>query len=378
MLLDNIAALAAAAHHRGLEVALLIHFISQQAGIVGFIQRIAWIIRHAAVNGDIVFIAGDLLHRATGIQRHACRAHNAAAGLHMDLRHFNVQPLASRLDGCRHLTHLGVHIQEGITLDIADAIAAAQIQLLRHIAVLFLHSGNELQHNDGRALKNILTEYLGTHMAVEAHQLHMGLGQGKHGDLLRLSGLHGRAELTIHLAGGNGLIGMGINARGQAQQHLLPDAPAASLGLNGLDFLHIVRYKVANMVIHTVHNIPIGLIVAVEVGVGQIVARLQGGVDLAGGYHIDAHALLLHDLVDALEGVGLAGIQGAAGGAEMLLEGILIHAALMADIVFIQQIQRCAVLLSQGHCVLAGKVEVPIGSDSNILTDHSDILSFSH
>ena len=281
MLLDNIAALAAAAHHRGLEVALLIHFISQQAGIAGFIQRIAWIIRHAAVNGDIVFIAGYLLHRAAGIQSHACRAHNAAAGLHMDLRHFNVQPLASRLDGCCHLTHLGVHIQEGITLDIADAIAAAQIQLLRHIAVLFLHSGNELQHNDGRTLKNILTEYLGTHMTVEAHQLHMGLGQGKHGDFLRLSGLHGRAELTIHLAGGNGLIGMGINARGQAQQHLLLDAPAAGLGLNGLDFLHIVRYKVANMVIHTVHDIPIGLIVAVEVGVGQVIARLQGGVDLA-------------------------------------------------------------------------------------------------
>ena len=199
----------------------------------------------------------------------------------MDLRHFNVQPLASRLDGCCHLTHLGGHIQEGITLDIADAIAAAQIQLLRHIAVLFLHSGNELQHNDGRTLKNILTEYLGTHMTVEAHQLHMGLGQGKHGDFLRLSGLHGRAELTIHLAGGNGLIGMGINARGQAQQHLLLDAPAAGLGLNGLDFLHIVRYKVANMVIHTVHDIPIGLIVAVEVGVGQVIARLQGGVDLA-------------------------------------------------------------------------------------------------
>ena len=62
----------------------------------------------------------------------------------------------------------------------------------------------------------------------------------------------------------------------------------------------------------------------------------------------------------------------------MLLEGILIHAALMADIVFIQQIQRCAVLLSQRHGILAGKVEVAIGSDSNILTDHSDILSFSH
>ena len=62
----------------------------------------------------------------------------------------------------------------------------------------------------------------------------------------------------------------------------------------------------------------------------------------------------------------------------MLLEGILIHAALMADIVLVQQIQRCAVLLGQRHGILPGKVEVAIGSDGNILTDHSDILSFSH
>ena len=62
----------------------------------------------------------------------------------------------------------------------------------------------------------------------------------------------------------------------------------------------------------------------------------------------------------------------------MLLEGILIHAALMADVVLVQQVQGRAVLLGQSHSVLAGKVEVAIGSDSNILTDHSDILSFSH
>ena len=206
----------------------------------------------------------------------------------------------------------------------------------------------------------------------------MGLRQREDGDLLGLSRLDGGAELAVHLAGGDGLVGVGVDARRQAQQHLLLDAPAASLGLDGLDLLHVVGHEVADVVVHAVDDVLVRLVVAVEVGVGQIVARLQGGVDLAGGYHVDAHALLPHDLVDALEGVGLAGIQGTAGRAEMLLEGILIHAALMADIVFIQQIQRCAVLLSQSHCVLAGKVEVAIGSDSNILTDHSDILSFSH
>ena len=206
----------------------------------------------------------------------------------------------------------------------------------------------------------------------------MGLRQREDGDLLGLSRLDGGAELAVHLAGGDGLVGVGVDARRQAQQHLLAYTAAAGLCLDGLDLLHVVGHEVADVVVHAVDDVLVRLVVAVEVGVAQVVARLQRGVDLTGGHHIDAHALLPHDLVDALEGVGLAGIQGAAGRAEMLLEGILIHAALMADIVFIQQIQRCAVLLGQRHGILPGKVQMPIGADSNILTDHSDILSFSH
>ena len=171
---------------------------------------------------------------------------------------------------------------------------------------------------------------------------------------------------------------MGVDARRDAQHDRLLSAALGGMAVDGVEFLQIIDDKAADVVIHGVDDILVGLVVAVEVGVAQVVARLQGGVDLAGGHHIDAHALLPHDLVDALEGVGLAGIQGTAGRAEMLLEGILIHAALMADIVLVQQVQRCAVLLGQRHGILPGKVQMPIGADSNILTDHSDILSFSH
>ena len=109
----------------------------------------------------------------------------------------------------------------------------------------------------------------------------MGLRQREDGDLLGLSRLDGGAELAVHLAGGDGLVGVGVDARRQAQQHLLLDAPAASLGLNGLDLLHVVGHEVADVVVHAVDDVLVRLVVAVEVGVGQIVARLQGGVDLA-------------------------------------------------------------------------------------------------
>ena len=212
-------------------------------------------------------------------------------------------------------------------------------------------------------------------MAVEAHQLHMGLRQREDGDLLGLSRLDGGAELAVHLAGGDGLVGVGVDARRQAQQHLLAYTAAAGLGLDGLDLLHIVGHEVADVVVHAVDDVLVRLVVAVEVGVAQVVPRLQRGIDLAGGHHVDAHALLPHDLVDALEGVGLTGVQGTAGGAEVLLEGVLIYPALVADVVLIQQVQGRAVLLGQRHGILPCKVQMPIGTDGDVVTDHGKFLS---
>ena len=377
MLLNDIAALAAAAHHRRLKIAGFLHLVGQQAGVIGLIQRETGIIRHTAVDRDIVLVAGDLFHRAAGIQRHASRAHDAAARLHMDLRHVDAQAGAGLLDGGGHLADLGVHVQIGVALHIAHAVAAAQIQLLGHIAVLFLHGGDELQHDHSGTLEHVLIEHLRADVTVEAHQFHMGLGQRIDGDLLGLTGLNGGAELAVHLTGGDGLVGMGIDAGGQAQQHLLADAAAGGLGLDGLDLLHVVGHEIAHMVVHAVDDIGVGLVVAVEIGVGQVIARLQCTVDLAGGHHVDAHALLLHDLINALEGVGLAGVQRTAGRTEMLLEGVLIYAALMADIVLIHQIQRRAVLLGQLDGILSREKQVAVGADGDILTDHSFFLSLA-
>lgn len=59
-------------------------------------------------------------------------------------------------------------------------------------------------------------------------QLHMGLAEGEEGDLLGLAGLDGAAEFGIHLAGGDGLVGVGVDAGGQAEQHPLLDTPPAA------------------------------------------------------------------------------------------------------------------------------------------------------
>ena len=100
-----------------------------------------------------------------------------------------------------------------------------------------------------------------------------------------------------------------------------------------------------------------------EIGAAQVVPRLQGGVDLAGGDHVDAHVLLGHDLVDSLEAAGFAGIQGTAAGTEVLSEGCLVGLALAADAVFVHQVQRRTVLLGQRHRVLSSEIQMAVFAD---------------
>ena len=218
-------------------------------------------------------------------------------------------------------------------------------------------------------------------MTVEAHQLHMGLRQGVQRDLLRLPRLNGGAELAVHLAGGDGLIGVGIDAGCQPQQHPLPDATSGGLRLDGVDLLPVVRHEIAHLAVHGEGDVGAGLVVAVEIGAPQIVPRLQRRIDLAGGHHVDAHVLLLHDLVHPLEAACFAGVQGAAGGTEVLSERLLIDPALTADAVFIHQIQRRAVLFGKRHRVLSGKIQMPVFADGKCFVQHKRApfrKNFSH
>ena len=107
-----------------------------------------------------------------------------------------------------------------------------------------------------------------------------------------------------------------------------------------------------------------------KVGAAEVVARLKGGVDLAGGHHVDAHLFFLHDLVDALEGICLAGVQGTGAVAEMLLERGGVDPAVLTDLVLVHQVQGGAVLPGQLHRVLPGKKQASTFGNGNIITDH--------
>ena len=101
----------------------------------------------------------------------------------------------------------------------------------------------------------------------------------------------------------------------------------------------------------------------------------DGGVQLAGGHHVDAHALLLHDLIHPLEAQGLAGVQGHGAGRQMLGHGGQIFPAAQADGLLIHQHEGSAIFLCQFGGVIAGKNQMTRFVDAQIFVQHSDLSS---
>ena len=305
--LDNVAAFTAAAHHIealcGAGLAAVIHRVP------GLVQRVAGIVRHAAIHCGILLIAGNPLNRANGIQRHTRVGHNAAARLHQKAGHrqavlFRFTP---QMEG--HLPQPRRDVNGLVLLGIADAVAAAQIQLLQHSAGLVPYLRQKRRHDVNGPLVHILSKHLRAHMAVQPQQLQVRLGQCQLHKLHGLSRLHGGPELGIHLSGAHGLVGVGVDARRHPQQNGLRNTRPRRRFLQRQQFLPVIRNEAADTGRYAVGNVRVRLAVTVKMDTLRRKTRGQRGIQLPGGHDIHAHALLRHNAVDLLEGRRLAGIQ---------------------------------------------------------------------
>jgi len=234
-----------------------------------------------------------------------------------------------------------------VTVHIARAVAAAQVQHLRGAAQGIADMGDEIQHDHGRALKHVLTEDLGAHMAVIAQQLQMRHGQRFFHKHFRLTRLDGDAELGIDLSRRNRLVGVRVDAGGQTQKDFLADASFSRRGIKRSELFFVIHDEYAHTERQGIAYFFRGLVVAVEVSHVHRKTGGLGGADFAGGDDVYAQALLGHDLVDPLKRRGLAGVDHQGVFAEGLAEGVFIQAAVGAYAVFVHEIQRRAVFGGQ-------------------------------
>ena len=207
-------------------------------------------------------------------------------------------------------------------------------------------------------------------MAVVAHQAEVWKVQRVLDKVLRLSGLDCDAELRVDLARRDSFIRVRVNARSQAQKHLLADAPALGLAADNFELFLVVRHKVAHIRSHGVGDICVGLVVSMEEGALHREARALGRCDLARGDDVNGHFFLLHDGIHALEARGFAGVERIASRSEGTLHCRFVDAAVFADAVFVHKIQRRFIVRREPDGVLARKRQMAAFIDADVAAKH--------
>ena len=198
-------------------------------------------------------------------------------------------------------------------------------------------------------------------MAVEAGQPDVRGLEGLLRDLEGLPRLDGDAELGVHPAGVHRLVGVGVDARRDAQKDVLGDAVFPGHAADAAQLLEIVHDEAGDARLDAHAYLPQGLGAAVEVEPVRGKARLERGVQLPGGDNVRADALIVRDAVDLLEAQGLAGHQGHAARGEVFFHRVGVAAHIPAQQGLVHDVEGRAELLRQGHGVHPGHGEVPGG-----------------
>ncbi len=149
-----------------------------------------------------------------------------------------------------------------------------------------------------------------------------------------------QAELLVLVRGGDELVGVRLDADGDPDQHLLPDALAGGDRGEALDLLVRVDHDVPDAGLHGVLQLVHRLVVAVQ---RDPLRRHPGGQrhrQLARAAHVEVEALLVQPAHDGLGEERLAGVVDVRLGAE----GVPPGARPGPEVLLVQQVRRGAEL----------------------------------
>ena len=327
--------------------------------VIGVVERRADVVGHAAVNGHVLADAGQRLQDADGVQRKARGCHQAAAGLDRQARQLHTQALAvlaDRVDGALGELVDGGRLVVGL---VGDAQAAAHIELLDLVAVGFLHTGDELDHDLHGFSERMQREDLRADVAVEAGQAHV---RGLERILDALEGEvveHGEAELAVLAARADVLVRVGLDAGGDAHVDVLRDAQLAGDLADAAQLDAAVHHDAAHARRNGLAQLLRRLVVAVHEHALHGEARLLRAPKLAAAGHVEAQALLRDDargflIKERLGGEDDVGVLIAA--AERLEVGF--HA--VAHVGLVHDVERGAFLMSKLHHIDAANEQVVV------------------
>ena len=292
ILLNEVAALTAAPGDRNEFVVRLILLICGENGVRRTVERVAGVVRHAAVDRDVGFVTRDRLDRTHGIECHARVGDDAPARLHEEARFGETERRAGLVETICDRGKALDRIDFWIFFGVSHAEPAAEVEHLCGVAEVFFDRRGKGEHDVDRALEDVLVKDLRADVAVEAAKFDVFFLQGERHDLVGLPGRDRNAELGIDFPRVHCLVGVGVNARGQANQDLLSDPAPCGSRFNRFDLLAVVCNEIAHAVFHRKVDIGVGFVVAVEKGEREVKAGALCKIDFARGDDVDAHPLV--------------------------------------------------------------------------------------
>lgn len=226
---------------------------------------------------------------------------------------------------------------------VRDAEAAAEVDLGQFDAVLVADLGEQLHHAPGGDLESGHVEDLRADVRVDADEVEAVEGECT---AHRLGGLpvgERDPELLVLVRGGDELVGVGLDADGDADLHPLADAvPLGDVG-DADDLLEGVEHDPPDARLDGPLDLGDGLVVAVEGDALGGHPGVQRGGQLTAGADVEVQPLLLQPAHDGAGEKGLPGVEDVGVRAEGLGPG----AATGPEVALVEEVGGGAELLRE-------------------------------
>ena len=276
------------------------------------VQGGADVVAHAAVDADVGAQAGQLLDRADLVHGHGGRPGDRASRLDGQARHGQACCGALLLDDGAQTVGVVEDVHRVVGGGVGDALAAAEVELGQHDAVLVADLGQQRDHAVSRQLEAVHVEDVAADVAVQPDQLERGQSEHRADRLSSSAARQREAELLVLLAGLDVLVGVRLDARRHADVDPLAHAVALGDRCQALDLDGAVDDETADAGADPALELGDALVVAVEQQPLGGEACLQRDGQLAAGAHVERQALLGDPAGDRRAEERLAGVVDVA------------------------------------------------------------------
>ena len=283
LLQEHVAGLAMLAGHGEGSIGLRQGLTHQHGGVARLIGDRPGVVAHPPIDRHVGADAGDLLATAQSVEGHTGGGHQGAARFTQQAREAEVPGLTGLRHGHGHGAHPVLDRRGVIRGHIADPQSTAHIEIGAGVAQ-GAGQGEGVGHHGGQVAVGLNFKDLRADVGMEPIKAGPAAAGQMAQDGLQLVGIE--AELAVQMAGADVLVGVALDARGEAHHQPHRGLPTRSDAAEDLHVMPVVDHH-GDLVGQGQFELLLGFVVAVQHDPLRRHTPLEGGHQLSGGNGIE-------------------------------------------------------------------------------------------